>query len=178
MQRQILVAVDEAFKPISIQTKNPMFGVLQPFSFCSWKVVSFKSDAIKKHDFLFANIVLRQWLSVSLLFVPPWKDCRMIAMFTLSCFLGHLLRLVEHHLSFRDIMFWSSTGILLHDKAKDWSKIAIGLPECCRTPRVLQISTATAINDPDFGENIAIKTLMFCRILAKFEDLCLVHVGE
>ena len=43
----------------------------------------------------------------------------MVAMFTLSCFLKHLLRLVEHHLSFRDTVFWSSTGILLNDKARD-----------------------------------------------------------
>ena len=41
-----------------------------------------------------------------------------------------------------------------------------------------QISPAIAIIDPDFGESIAIKTLMFCRILANFEDLCVVHVGE
>ena len=33
-------------------------------------------------------------------------------------------------------------------------------------------------HDPDFGEGIAIKTLMFCRILAKFEYLCVVHVDE
>ena len=57
-------------------------------------------------------------------------------------------------------------------------QIAIGLHECCRTPRVHQISPATAMNDPDFGEGIAIKTLMFCRILAKFEDLCVVHIFE
>ena len=59
MQRQILVAVEEAFEAHH-QTKNPMFGVLQPFSFRSCIVVSFKTDAIEKHDFLFANTVLRQ----------------------------------------------------------------------------------------------------------------------
>ena len=46
-------------RPISIQTKNPMFGVLQPFSSRSCIVLSFKSDAIRK-DFFFVNIVLRQ----------------------------------------------------------------------------------------------------------------------
>ena len=90
-------------------------------------VVSLKSDAIVKHDFRSANIVICQWLSVSNLFVPPSKDCRMVAMYTLSCFHKHLLRLVEHHLSFRDTMCWSSTGIIFNDKSKDWSKIAIGL---------------------------------------------------
>ena len=66
----------------------------------------------------------------------------MAAMFALSCFLEHLFRLVKHHLSFRDTMFWSSTGILLIDKATDLSKIAISLLGCCRTPLVLQISPA------------------------------------
>ena len=36
-------------------------------------------------------------------------------------------------------MFWSSTGILLNNKARSWSKVAIGLLECCRTPRILQL---------------------------------------
>ena len=61
MQRQILVAVEVAFEAHQhSQTKNPMFGVLQPFSSRSCTIVSFKSDANEKHDFLFANIVLRQ----------------------------------------------------------------------------------------------------------------------
>ena len=42
-------------RPISIQTKNPMFGVLQPFSFRSCIIVSFENDAIVKRDF-FGNI--------------------------------------------------------------------------------------------------------------------------
>ena len=75
-------------------------------------------------------------------------------------------------------MFWSSTGILLNDKARDRSDVAVGLVERCRSPRVLQISLSTALNDPDFGESIAIRTLMFCRILEKFEDLCVIHVDE
>ena len=54
-----------------------------------------------------------------------------------------LLRLEEHHRSFRETMFWSSTGILLNDKAKDRSKVAISLLGCCGTPLVLQISPAT-----------------------------------
>ena len=75
-------------------------------------------------------------------------------------------------------MFWSSTGIRLDDKARDGSKVAMGLLGCCRTPLVLQISRATAINDPDIRKAILIKPMKFCRILAKFEDLCVVHVGE
>ena len=56
MQRQILVAVEEAFE--AHQHSND--GVLQPLSSRGYIVVSFKSDAIEKHDFFFANIVLRQ----------------------------------------------------------------------------------------------------------------------
>ena len=43
---------------------------------------------------------------------------------------------------------------------------------------VLQNSPATAINNPEFRKGVAIKTLKFCRILAKFEDHCVVHVDE
>ena len=43
----------------------------------------------------------------------------MAAMFFLSCFLKHLLRLEEHDLSFRLAVLWSLSGILLNDKAKD-----------------------------------------------------------
>ena len=39
--------------PISIHTKSPMFGVLQPLRSRSCSVVSFKSDALEKHDFIF-----------------------------------------------------------------------------------------------------------------------------
>ena len=87
----------------------------------------------------------------------------MAAMFLLSAFLKHQFRLVEHHVSFRGPKFWSSTGILLNDKARDCSKIKIGLLESRRTLRVLQISPATATNDPDFGEGVAIRTLMFAQ---------------
>ena len=41
-----------------------------------------------------------------------------------------------------------------------------------------KISPATAINDSNFGKGIAIKTSTMCRILAKFEDLCVVRVVE
>ena len=99
-------------------------------------------------------------------------------MFFLSCFLKHLIRLEEHDSSFRLAVLWSSSGILLYDKAKDQSKVAIGLLLCCRTPRILQIAPATSINNTDFRTGIDISTLKFCRILTKFEDLCAVHVDE
>ena len=166
-------------RPISIQTKNPTFGVLQPLCSRSCIVVSFKSDAIEKHDFLLTNIVLRQWLSVFFFVIQPWKYRWTAAMFALSCFLEHLLRLEEHHLSFRCAMLWSLPGILLNDKARDWSRIAIGLQGCCRTPLVLHSNFSRNCNKwSRFLKSIGIKTLMFCGILAKFENLCVVHVDE
>ena len=68
-------------------------------------------------------------------------------MFLLSCFLKHLFRLEKHY-----TVFWSSTGILLlDDKLRiEVKSQLISLLDCCRTPLVLQISPAAAINDPDF----------------------------
>ena len=56
-------------------------------------------------------------------------------------------------------MLWSSTGILLNDVAKDRIEIVVVLLKSCRTPLVLQISPATAINDPDFRKGIAVRAL-------------------
>ena len=64
MQRQIVVAVEEAFEAHQHSNEESMFGVLQPLSSRCCTVVSFKSDAIEKHDFFFANIVLCQRISV------------------------------------------------------------------------------------------------------------------
>ena len=95
----------------------------------------------------------------------------MATLFTLSYFLKYLFRLVEQ-LSFRDNMFWSSTGILLGDQARDWIGAAMSLLGCSRTPHALGISPATAILNTDYWQSTTIKTLKFCRILAKFQDLC------
>ena len=77
-------------------------------------------------------------------------------------------------------MLWSSTGVLLNDVASDRSAIEVVLLKCCTTSIVLQISSATAINNPDFRKRIAVRALKFCRIFAKFEDLdlCLVHIFQ
>ena len=73
-------------------------------------------------------------------------------------------------------MLWSSTGILLNDAARDRIEIVVVLLKCCRTSLVLQISPATATNNPEFRGGIAIGALKFRRILSEFEDLCLVHI--
>ena len=77
----------------------------------------------------------------------------------------------KHYLSFGCTVFCTSTGVLLNDKARDRSEVAIGLLVCCRTPRILKFYPATAINYLEFPESIAIRALMFTRIFAKLEDL-------
>ena len=74
--------------------KEPAFKWrIQCLAFCNRSalrsriVVSFKSDAIEKHYFLFATFMLRQWLSVLFLVVAPWTYRRMVSVFALSCFL-------------------------------------------------------------------------------------------
>ena len=87
------------------------------------------------------NLLVRNILKVSSDCFP----CFFCLAFSSICF-----ALKNVHLSFRSTMFlvldWSSSWW------RDWSKIAIGLLQCCRTPRVLQISPATATNDSDFGK--------------------------
>ena len=141
--------------------EEPMFGVLQPFSF---------RNCIVMHDFLFAKIVLRQWLTVSFFFAPPWKYRRMVSVCSLSRFLLHVLRFVEHPTPVcqRRQFFWQNQGLMQN---RNWSVYY----KCCKTPLVLQISPATAMNDPDLRERIAIKTLQR-RILAKLQNLCLGHI--
>ena len=75
---------------------------------------------------------------------PPCENRWMAAVLWLSRFLKDLLRLEEHDLSFRCAVLWSSTGVLLDDKARDWSKVAIIFLGCCRTPLVLEDSEVFA----------------------------------
>ena len=99
---------------ISIQTKNTMFGVLQPLSSSACFVVSFKKDAIEKYDSLFTNLVFRQWFAVSFLFATLWKYRRMVSVFSFSRFLLHLLRPVENQPVFQRhhvlVLDWSSSS--------------------------------------------------------------------
>ena len=76
-------------------------------------------DLVVKHDFFFANIVLRQRSPVAFLCFQPGENRRMISVFLVLCFSLHVFRLQEHNLSLRLAMLWSSTGILLDDAAKD-----------------------------------------------------------
>ena len=175
MQRQILVAVEEvrglsAFKRriqcVPFGNRSARVAALS----CLSRAMRSKSMTYFWPILCLANESRYFSCAYHLAGIVGWLPC-----FCCLAFLN-LLRPVEHHLSFRDTMFWSSSRVLLDDKARDWSKVAIGLLECCRTPLVRQISPATALNDPDFWKGIVIRTFKFCRILAKFEDLCVVHV--
>ena len=118
----------------------------------SKSMTSFSRSLCSANDFRYSS-----W-SYHLESIVGWFPClRCLAFFSICFALRNI------YLSFRSTMFWSSTGILLNDKARDWSKVAIGVLECWRTLRILQISLATAINDPDFRKGIAIRTWMFCR---------------
>ena len=98
---------------------------------------------------ILANIVLCQRISVSFLCIPSCENRRMAPMCVLPCLLKHLLRLEKHSVF--------SDAPCLSDKAKDWSKVEIRLLDRCRIPLALQISSATATNDPDFCKGIAIR---------------------
>ena len=81
VHRQILVAVEEAFGAHQHSDEESNVWRSATVQFNSWKVVSFKSDAIEKHDFFFANIVLCQRISVFFLCIPSWENCRMAPTF-------------------------------------------------------------------------------------------------
>ena len=112
MQRQMLVVVEEAFEA------HQMFDVLHPLSSRSCTVVSFKSDAFEKQSFLFANIVLCRRIKVSFFYIPSCENRWMVPVFWLCCFLKHLLYLDERDVSLRFAVLWSSSRILLDDKAR------------------------------------------------------------
>ena len=162
MQRQILVAVEEAFE--AHLHSNEESNVWRS---ATVQLAWLKSRVFRKRCDRKAWLLSRQHCAPPI--VPPWKDCWMAAMFLLSCFLKDLLRLVEHHLSFRSAMFWSSTGILLNDKAEDWNEIATSLLECCTTSRPLHISSRKCKKWSQFP---------WKNCYQKFEDLFSVHVVE
>ena len=154
MKRQILVAVEGVWSPSAFKRRT------QCLAFCN------RSDRVAVQ-----SCRSRAMRSYSMISFSPMM-CSATALRYSSCldFLG-ISFAFNMILLFRLAVLWSSSGILLN-------VIALGFLFCCRTPRVLQISPKTATNDPDFGESIAIKTLMSCRSLAMFQDFCVVHVDE
>ena len=74
-------------------------------------------------------------------------------------------------------MLWSSTGVLLNDVARDRIAIEIVPLKWCRTSIVLQSSSATAINNPNFRKRNCEEDIDFCRILrVRRSQSGLVHI--
>ena len=72
--------------------------------------------------------------------------------------------------------FGLSVRILPYDKAINRITIEVVLFKCCRTSIVLQISSATATNNPNFCKGIAVRALKLFGVFTELEELCLVHV--
>ena len=167
MQRQILVAVEEAFE--AHQHSNEESNV--------WHSATVQLSQLYSRVF-WERCDRNAWLPFLQYCAPPMTFGILLVRTTLrglSDGCPCLPRLASSSISFalKNVTCLSGTPCF-----GPRLEIAIGFLECCRTPRVLQNSPATAINNPELGESIAISTLMFCRILAKFEDLCVVLVDE
>ena len=98
--------------------------------------------------------------------------------FPLSGLFEHLFRLVAHLLSFRRSVFGPTTAVLLNHISRDWGDVMVVLLELCWTLRRFQNSSTAAIDYSFFPVGIAVRTLLFRRIFAKFEDLGVVQVGD
>ena len=103
----------------------------------------------------------------------------MASVLSLSGLFKHLFRLVVHLLSFRRSVLGSTTAFF---EKKTYPGIEVTSRSFCSnsvgTPRRLHISSTAAIDHSYFPVDIAVKTLLFGRIFAKFEDLDVVQVGD
>ena len=98
-------------------------------------------------------------------------------MLLLTGFFEHLFCLVVHLLSFRRSVLGSTAAVFLDDIARDWGDVVVVL-DLCWCLRRFQISSTTAKDYTDFPVGIALKTLLFGRMFAKFEDLGVFQVGD
>ena len=67
---------------------------------------------------------------------------------------------------------------LLDNLARDWGDVVVVLLELSWFLRRFHVSSSTAVAFTGFPVGIALRTLLFGRIFAKFEDLDVVHVGD
>ena len=102
----------------------------------------------------------------------------MASVLSLSGFLKHLLRLEVHLLSFRSTVLNSTFSVFLDYVSRDSGEVTVVLVELRWTSRTLHFSSTTATDFSGFPVSIALRTLRFGRIFAKFEDLGVVHVGD
>ena len=90
----------------------------------------------------------------------------------------HLLRMVVHLLPFRCTVLGSTASVFLDHVSRDWGDVTVVLVELRWTSRRLHTSSTAAIDYSHFPVGIAVRTLLFGRICAKFEDLGVVQVGD
>ena len=75
-------------------------------------------------------------------------------------------------------MLGSTASVFLDHVSRDWGDVTVVLVELRWTPRKFHISPTAAIGSSHFPVGIAVRTLLFGRIFAMFEDLGVVHVGD
>ena len=96
--------------------------------------------------------------------------------FPVFLFFKHLLHMEAHLLSFRSTVLDSTASVFLDHVSRDWGDVAVVLVELRWTSRRFHISSTAAIDYSHFPVGIAVRTLLFGRIFAKF--LGVVHVGD
>ena len=100
-------------------------------------------------------------------------------MLFLASLFQHLSRLVVHLLSFGWSVFYTSTGVLLDDKARDRSDVAIVLLENFWISRILTSCFFRNYNKLfRFPRRYKFNHRCLPEFFAKFEDLCVVHIGK
>ena len=155
-----------------------MLRILNSLSSCDDVDVFLHGNSVVQHFAVFSPPDVIQWISVWFSGVPSWKYRWMASVLFLTCLFQHLFRLVVHSLSFRRSVLGPTTAALLNHVSRDWGVVTAVLVELWWTPPGFHISS-TATNDfTQFPVGIAIRTLLFGRIFAKFEDLVVVQVGE
>ena len=119
--------------PISIQTKNPMFGVLHTFSSRSCLIMSFKSDAIVKHDCfspMFSSASAFRYLpwSYHLENIVGWLPCMLCLAFLSICFALWNITCLSEAPRFgpRVEFFWmTKPGIEVKSQLVFWSVVGL-----------------------------------------------------
>ena len=140
--------------------------------------VFFQGDSVVQHYVFFSPPDVTQRISVRFTGVPSWKYRWMASVLSPTGLFKHLFRLVAHSLSFRRSVRGSTTTVLLNHISRDWGDVTVVLVELCWTPRGFHISSTTAVDYPYFPAGIAVRTLLFGRIFAEFEDFGVGQVGD
>ena len=131
---------------------------------------------------LFLSTRWHTWQRVSVRFagVPSWKYCCVVSVFFLTCLFEHLFRLCSTFFVFQKVRAWHPRLLFVLITCRgDWGDVTIVLR------RTLLVSAKISYffhscNKlwPISQQGIAVRTLLFGRIFAKFEDLGVVHVGD